>query len=163
MKKTVTFLIFFCYIFLLIVTLGFLVYILKMAVNPEIIENLGFEIRCGNKPRSVQTTKKRFKALYGTDSEVIFYVWNQLIINEIIEKYDKNRLKRFFLMFDFLKNYCIEHRCAMDFGIDEKTYRKWVWFYLEKVSKLTNNVVRKIIRRKKISILILSLQLYSFF
>ena len=70
-----------------------------MAVNPEIIENLGFEICCGNKPRSVKTTKKRFKALYGTDSEVIFYVWNQLIVNDIIEKYDKNRLKRFFFNF----------------------------------------------------------------
>ena len=44
-------------------------------------------------------------------------------------------------MFDFLKNYCIENRCAIDFGIDEKTYRKWVWFYLEKLVKLTNSVV----------------------
>ena len=111
--------------------------------NPETVENLGFEIRKSAKPNSVKTSKKRFKALYGTYPEVVFYVWNQLIIKKIIEKYDLNRLKRFFFMFDFLKNYCVEHRCAIDFGVDEKTYRKWVWFYIEKVSKLTNSVVRK--------------------
>ena len=44
-------------------------------------------------------------------------------------------------MFDFLKNYCIENRCAIDFGIDEKKYCKWVWFYLEKNVKLANSVV----------------------
>ena len=46
-------------------------------------------------------------------------------------------------MFDFLKNYCIEHHCAIYFSVDEKTYRKWVWYYLEKVSKITNSVVSK--------------------
>ncbi len=46
-------------------------------------------------------------------------------------------------MFDFLKNYCVECHCAIDFGVDEKTYCKWVWLYIENVSKLTNSVVRK--------------------
>ena len=46
-------------------------------------------------------------------------------------------------MFDFLKKYCVEHRWAIDFDVDEKTYRKWVWFYIEKISKLTNIVIRK--------------------
>ena len=39
-------------------------------------------------------------------------------------------------MIDFLKNYCVEHRSVVNFGIDEKTYQKWVWFYPEKVSQL---------------------------
>ena len=114
-----------------------------MAINPETIENLGFEIRRAIKPRSAQISKKRFKGLYGTYPEVIFYVWDQLIRKNVIEKYDLRRLKRFFFMFDFLKNYCIEHHCAIDFSVDEKTYRKWVWYYLEKVSKITNSVVSK--------------------
>ena len=64
--------------------------------NPETIENLGFEIRRSAKPNSVKISNKRFKALYGTHPEVLFYVWNQLVIKIIIEKYDLNRLKRFF-------------------------------------------------------------------
>ena len=67
-----------------------------MAINPETIKNLGFEIRCAIKPRSAQIPKKRFKGLYGTYPEVIFYVWNELITKNIIEKYDLRRLKRFF-------------------------------------------------------------------
>ena len=114
-----------------------------MEINSEIIENLGFEIRCASKPRSAHVAQKRFMGLYGTYPEVIFYVWNQLILKNIIEKHDLNRLKRFFFMFDFLKNYSIEHLCAIEFGVDEKTYRKWVWYYLEKVLKVTNCVVRK--------------------
>lgn len=114
-----------------------------MATNPETIENLGFEIRCASKPRSVQIARKKFKGLYGTYPEVICYVWNQLIVKNVIEKYDVYRLRRFFLTFDFLKNYCIEHLCAINFGVDEKTYRKWVWYYLEKISELTKSVVRK--------------------
>ena len=65
----------------------------KMEINPETIENLGFELRCNNKPRSVQTSKKRFKALYETYPEVIFYIWNQLIIEKIIENLLKNVLR----------------------------------------------------------------------
>ena len=112
-----------------------------MLTNPQTIKNLEFEIRNRKKPRSVNTTTKVFKSLYGTYPEIISHVWNQLVLKCLIEKHDKKKLERLFLMFDFLKNYCVEHRCAVDFGIDEKTYRKWVWFYLEKVSQLTKNVV----------------------
>ena len=64
--------------------------------NPETIENFGFGIRRSAKPNSVKISNKRSKALYGTHPEVLFYVWNQLVIKIIIEKYDLNRLKRFF-------------------------------------------------------------------
>ena len=114
-----------------------------MWADPQSIEKLGFEIRLGNESRSNATTRRRFKVLYGTYPEVICDVWNQLILKRLIVKYDKCTLKRFFLMFDFLKNYCIENRCAMDFAIDEKTYRKWVWFFLEKVSHLVKYIVSK--------------------
>ena len=93
-----------------------------MWADPQSIEKLGFEIRLGNESRSNATTRRRFKVLYGTYPEVICDVWNQLILKRLIVKYDKCTLKRFFLMFDFLKNYCIENRCAMDFAIDKKTY-----------------------------------------
>lgn len=53
--------------------------------NPETIENLGFEIRKSAKPNSVKTSKKRFKALYGTYPEVLFYIWNQLILKELLK------------------------------------------------------------------------------
>ena len=115
----------------------------NMLTNPQTIENLGFDIRHRKKPRSVNTTKRVFKSLYGTHPEIICSVWNQLILNHLIENSDKNKLERLFLVFDFLKNYSVEHRCAVDFGIDEKTYRKWVWFYLEKMSQLVKNVVSK--------------------
>ena len=112
-----------------------------MLTNPQTIENLGFDIQHRKNPRSVNTVERVFKSLYGTYPEIICYIWNQLILKRLLIKYDKNKLQRFFLMFDFLKNYCVEHRSAVDFGIDEKTYRKWVWFYLEKVSQLAKNVV----------------------
>ena len=55
-----------------------------MATNPETIENLGFQIRRAIKSRSAHIAKKRFKGLYGAYPEVIFYVWNEQVNENII-------------------------------------------------------------------------------
>ena len=69
-----------------------------MLIDPQSIKKLGFEIRLGNKSRSNATTRKRFKALYGTYPEVISDVWNQLILKCLIVKHDKYTLKCFFFL-----------------------------------------------------------------
>ena len=56
-------------------------------------------------------------------------------------KSKSGKLIAFFFMFDFLKNYTSETRSASDFDVDEKTFRKWVWFFLEKMTNINNGIV----------------------
>ena len=37
----------------------------------------------------------------------------------------------------FLKSYSTETQLASLFGVDEKTYRKWAWFYVISIRKLS--------------------------
>ena len=111
-----------------------------MKLTPNSIETIGFEIRT-NTQATKRNKKLRFKSVYGTYPIVIYDLWTRLVTLNVVKIDDIMKLKRFFFMFDFLQNYCKETQCAMDFGVDEKTYRKWVWFFLEKVSIISKNVV----------------------
>ena len=47
----------------------------------------------------------------------------------------------------FMKNYETESEGATNFdGVDEKTLRKWVWFYVTGISKLASDVVSLLIK-----------------
>ena len=46
-----------------------------------------------------------------------------------------------FLTIHFLKVYATEENNASHVGADEKTFRKWVWFYAECIANLERNVV----------------------
>ena len=46
----------------------------------------------------------------------------------------------------FMKNYETKSEDVTNFdGVDEKTLRKWVWFYVKGISKLASNVVSLLI------------------
>ena len=47
----------------------------------------------------------------------------------------------------FMKNYETESEGATNFDcVDEKTLRKWVWFYVTGISKLASDVVSLLIK-----------------
>ena len=103
---------------------------------------LGFSVRnIDTKKQSFDSLYTRFKLLYGTYPEVIFDVIKRLIKKGLLNEIKEWQIDRIFFMFDFLKNYTSETRSASDFDVDEKTFRKWVWFFLEKMTNINNGIV----------------------
>ena len=59
-----------------------------------------------------------------------------------LSKVNKANPFHLFWALKFLKNYETESVCAAKFdGVDEKTLRKWVWFYISGISQLASKVV----------------------
>ena len=45
----------------------------------------------------------------------------------------------------FLKEYKTENNMAAELGCDKKTFRYWVWFFIEELSSMAGEVVRMLL------------------
>lgn len=88
---------------------------------------------------------RRFRSQFGVDPT------NFLLLCKLLQKYgqfqfDPNglelHLKRLFWTLEFLKTYSNEETMASKFGVDPKTYRKWIWINIKKIANIANKVVR---------------------
>ena len=89
---------------------------------------------------------RRFRSQFGLDPS------NMLILCWLLEKYGQLEfdtkslqlhLQRLFWALEFLKTYVNEKVFSSKFGIDPKTYRKWIWTYIKKITNIAHRVVRK--------------------
>jgi len=83
---------------------------------------------------------ERFKSSYGSLPVVLAHIWEDLQTTTIPEaKINRAATKHFdrcLMAFYFLKVYPTEKREAGIFNVDEKTGRKWRWYFVEKVRAL---------------------------
>ena len=85
-----------------------------------------------------------FRELFGTKLEVVENVW--FLLDEL-ELHPKGGLPKHLLWaFHFMKAYPLEAQGCSAVGgsggaVDPKTYRKWVWAYIEAISDLELEVV----------------------
>ena len=107
-------------------------------------EDLAYEkMRPGkNKNRVLSFRTRRFRSWFGTDSFIVSLIWKMLHFSGWLSKTNKPNPFHLFWALNFLKNYETESVCAAKFdGVDEKTLRKWVWFYISGISQLASKVV----------------------
>lgn len=87
-----------------------------------------------------KTNLERFKSSYGSLPVVLAHIWEDLQTTTIPEaKINRAATKHFdrcLMAFYFLKVYPTEKREAGIFNVDEKTGRKWRWYFVEKVRAL---------------------------
>jgi len=95
---------------------------------------IGFQGNMTNK-----RMKRRFNSSFGLEPELCKVVWDALIESSYVGS--NPRPKHFFWTLHFLKVYATEENNASHVGADEKTFRKWVWFYAECIANLERNVV----------------------
>lgn len=88
-----------------------------------------------NVNNSSLTGHRKFKTFYGVSPEVCSILWNR-----IADKPSGSEPKHLLWCMLFLKNYNKEHVNASIVGVDEKTFRKWTWQFVELLSEL--DVVR---------------------
>lgn len=84
---------------------------------------------------------RRFRGWFGTDPFIVSLVWGLLSQKGWIKKINGTKPIHLLWALNFLKNYNVEHVSASLFGVDEKTLRKWVWFFVNGISTLASIVV----------------------
>lgn len=87
-------------------------------------------IKRNNKYGSI--SRRRFRALFGVDSIICAQIW-KLIYSKLPNGASPMHLMWTFM---FLKAYNTEEVNSSFVGIDEKTYRKWVWICIDCIAKL---------------------------
>jgi hypothetical protein len=91
------------------------------------------------------TFDRRFREMFGCSAAVVAITWNY--IERVIgwtglKGYRSRKIDHLLWALMFLKVYGKEATLSSLFGgVDEKTYRKWVWLYVEAVSSLESFVV----------------------
>lgn len=98
--------------------------------------------------RSEKVTLRRFKAEFGVPPDVIADVWDLLLESKFLRDKLADTSTRppnpehllWSLM--FLKKYSLSSDLAKSVNVDEKTYRKWCWIYIDAIANLDKEVVR---------------------
>jgi hypothetical protein len=87
---------------------------------------------------------RRFRSLFGARIEIVLKVWSMLLEDGLRPK--KSKPKHLLWTLYFLKVYPREAPGCSAVGgskgvIDQKTLRKWVWLFIERIAKLADKVV----------------------
>jgi len=83
------------------------------------------------------TVVRFFKRMYGVSIAMATLIWNTLMEQGLLP--EKPQYKHMFWALAFIKVYAYESVFLEMFSISDKTFHKWVWEYLKRISLL--NVV----------------------
>lgn len=110
-------------------------------LTAALFNDLGMELLHRSSSDVSLTSDRRFRSTFGTTPEVCAVIWNMLDPYSTME--DAASPKHLLWALMFLKVYAKESiHCAMVGGVDEKTFRKWAWYFVEHISYLEAEVVR---------------------
>jgi hypothetical protein len=86
------------------------------------------------KINSNATINRVIRNSFGCTADVVAVVWNKLIVNFEMHKFAK--IKNLLWMCSYFKSYLEYEHYATIYNCTEKTFRYWVWYLAELVSKL---------------------------
>ena len=107
----------------------------KMSTN-ELFE-LGCQLANRDRLGSLIVGLRTFNSFFGTSPEICQRVW------DLLSDYRPRNAKPVHLlwMLFFLKSYNTDVICDSVAGVDGKTFRKWVWFYIKLISEEIHLVI----------------------
>jgi len=105
-------------------------------------ELLGSKMMGFNK-KGKKAIKHHFMAHFGLDPKMVSIVWQKLAASGWLRFAGVRGAKpeHFLWCLYWFKCYDTEELCAARVGCDEKTFRKWAWFYAEGIANLSSSVV----------------------
>jgi hypothetical protein len=111
-----------------------------MRYDPEVFLNLGVALMNSNPNLVAGTIKRRWATNFATSPLVCSIVWDMLKP----EEWGENRVELKYLLWTmhFMKTYKKESDICGQVRCDEKTLRKWVWLFMERIAELAEDVVR---------------------
>ena len=108
---------------------------------PLFFLKLGLELK-DKKISSEAVNHQRFKSWYGVNWKLMSVLWNLLGRSGWTKKLKQRPNPAHMLWaLSFLKAYKKEADFAADVKKEEKTFRKWAWFYAKGIAKLVSRVV----------------------
>lgn len=75
---------------------------------------------------------RRFKAFYGVSPHICNIIWNKLVN----VRPNTSQPKHLLWCLHFLKQYDSENNNRAVFRVDEKTFRKWIWCFIQLLSDM---------------------------
>jgi hypothetical protein len=109
-------------------------------VTPDDYKQLGSDIMTRSTGGSSPVFERRWIAHFGVEVFVCVDVWKRLRINK--EGPENAEPKHLLWALLLLKQYGTESDLAGKCeGVDEQTFRKWSWIFIEKISYLEHEVV----------------------
>jgi hypothetical protein len=91
-------------------------------------------VDCGVHAGTPQLLDRRFRSAFGAGIVVVVKLWNLLVDQNLLPA--KPHVRHILWMLAFLKSYLPEEEYRRQYGVTEKTYRKWVWIYMEACSNI---------------------------
>jgi len=114
-------------------------------ISIDTIESTALSLMKRKKKGQDEPFIRRFRARFGVDPSSVLVLWNNLkffcwqfdsLCNQSLN------LEHLFWTLEFLKGYACEIIQADKFGIDPKTYRKWIWQYIKAIASIAPQLVR---------------------
>ena len=114
----------------------------NMSLSGSDFERLGQDLAGYRSSSSYATKRRRFVSFFGIEACLVAVVWSFLtgIIQAVKELKSPNPIHLLWALL-FVQCYDTEARNAALCKVDEKTYRKWCWFYLEATADLDVELV----------------------
>ena len=115
-----------------------------MEFPPSFFDQIGNEMMRRHHPgigtSLTRTDDRRFRATYGTTASICATLWHMVKSETTMPKGACPVHLLWCLM--FLKIYATEAvLCKMAGGVDEKSFRKWSWMFVDELSYLEDSVV----------------------
>ena len=115
-----------------------------MRYQPHVFLTLANGIMSRNHFTSEKTEKRQFHATFGTLAEVCVELWEKIDPTSTMPKRVQPAHLLWALM--FLKLYSTEPvLSSMVGGVDEKTFCKWAWLFVQQIAELEDEVVSNIL------------------
>ena len=112
-----------------------------MPLNSSFFLHAGMNLMRVNYGKSnKKRNARRFVAIFGTTPDICLIIWNMLMDNWTQYCNNPNPIHLLW-SFRFMKAYNNWDSHAVEVGVDSKTFRKWVWFYIKGISKLIPKMV----------------------
>ena len=115
----------------------------SMAVTKEQVEEAAKETLCFPAKRRWEPRDKdaRFRSIFGASSEVVADIWNRIEAKENLER--GADIDHLLWALVFLKVYSTEEvHCAIVGWPSTKTFRKWSWYFVEKIAGLKDGIIK---------------------
>ncbi len=109
-------------------------------ISPTDFENLGRQLAGYSRSTSERIRRERFNSCFGVNPIIVSVVWSMLIDNELCSPSSPKPVHLLWALL-FLKLYDSTPKLAALAGCDEKTFRKWSWFYVGAIASLDRLVV----------------------
>jgi hypothetical protein len=84
------------------------------------------------------TVEQRCRSRYGMCTMLVHRLWHELLDSKLMP--EKGTVFNLLMALEFLKSYGTITSTATLYKVSDLTYTKWVWLYVEAISRMTHLV-----------------------